>query len=105
MHVSDYTTQNANKRMSRQHVPLHAPPHEEHTDAPTCEYDIGGHGEHAVAFAALKVLTLHATDGAVRPVVEHAYPAVHGEGADAPARQKAPSGHATCRAADDPASQ
>ena len=105
MHVSDNTAQNANKRMSRQHVPLQAPPHEEHTDAPTCEYVIGGHGEHAVAFASLNVLTLHATDGAVSPVVEHAYPAVHGEGADTPARQNAPSGHATCRADDEPAGQ
>ena len=105
MHVSDYTTQSANKRMSRRCAPLHAPPHEVHSDAPTCAYDISGHGEHAVALAALNVLTLHATDGAVSPVVEHAYPAVHGEGADTPARQNAPSGHATCRADDEPAGQ
>jgi hypothetical protein len=91
--------------MSRQHVPLHAPPHGVHADAPACEYDIGGHGEHAVAFEPLNVLTAHAADGAVSPVVAHAYPAVHGAGADAPARQKAPSGHATCRADDEPDGQ
>ncbi len=65
-------------------------------DAPTGAYENEGHGKHEVAFDALNVLKLHAEDGAVSPVVAHAYPARQAVGADEPAGQNAPRGHAEC---------